>query len=89
MGKAEDLLSGRDICTILGREFHLVREESGILDNVHLVGGEDHRLGSFSQSFLDSREPVGGYVLKYHAERLLVFSRCLWGLTQRTVSLLV
>lgn len=57
-----------------------IQKESGLLDNVDLVGGEGHRLGSFSQNSLNSREPVGQYLLEYQAVRLLVFYGVCWAL---------
>lgn len=69
LGQGQGLASGCDICTVFQRGFWLVREGSGFLNEVLLVGGKDHRLGSFSHN---SRDPVGG--LEHHAVRLLVFS---------------
>lgn len=83
LGQGQGLALGCDICTVFQRGFWLVWEGNGFLKDVLLVGGKDHRLGSFSQN---SRHPVGD--LEHHAVRLLVFSWSLLRLTQRTVSLL-
>lgn len=67
--QGQGLALGCDVCTVFQRGFWLVREVSAFLNDVLLVVGKDHRLGSFSQN---SRDPVGG--LELHAVRLLVFS---------------